>query len=33
MIGAFGLARPLDRRVQLRPVIVSAALGLGEGLD
>jgi hypothetical protein len=28
-----GLARPLDRRVQLRPVIVSAALRLGEGLD
>jgi hypothetical protein len=28
-----GLARSLDRRVQLRPVIVSAALGLGEGID
>ena len=28
-----GLARPLDRRIQLRPVIVSAAFGLGEGLN
>jgi hypothetical protein len=28
-----GLARAFDRRIQLRPVIVSSALGLREGLD
>ena len=33
MIGSIGLACPLDRRVQLRPVILSATLDLGEGLD